>query len=107
MFDGSQDHRGADRNAQHRDALLRLAVEPRQHGPQILYLLRPGHAVRVLLCRGPASSLIPVRDEEILFQLQKALKLRDFVQHRQGGAALDDEQWRESRACGAEANALT
>jgi len=101
-----QGHRPTDRNTQHGDALLRLGVDPRQDGPQVVDLLPPGHAVCVLPWRVTASSLIPVTDEEVLLQIQQALKLCHFVQHGQGRAALHDEERRKILACRADADAL-
>jgi hypothetical protein len=84
-------------------------VSPWNHvrdGPQIVELLLPGHAVRVLPRRITASSLLPVTDEEVLFQIQQALKLWHFVQQRQGRAALHDEERRKTLACRADADSL-
>jgi hypothetical protein len=50
--------------------------------------------------------LVPVADEKGVLQVEEALKLRDFVQHRQARSALDDQKRREVRTGGAEPDAL-
>jgi hypothetical protein len=56
--------------------------------------------------RVAASTLLPVSDEEISFQIQQPLKLGHFVQHRQGRATLNDQERRQPGARGAETDSL-
>src|SRR5262249_42712789 len=95
VLDGFQGQRSAERNAENDERLLRLSLKPLDDGPQIVDVLRHRGTVGAARRRVAASALLPVADEEILFQVEQPLKLSDLVQDGQTRAPLNDEQRRK------------